>query len=288
MHGVAMKMKDDILKAIQEPMQKYYQDMTTVLGNWQPLERAAGELLEGRDVGDDEIPQVYLPLLQMMRLIAKVTRESEWDWSDPRIQDIFKDKANSALYRIFTTVMVGTVSAILSKVRIGTLVEVGTGPGQVTQSICEEMLKSNISIPLIISDRAPGIVQVREKLAKAYPALTIKAYIWNVNEKPPVELVDSLAKPVLLFERFCLPYAGHEAIDMIAPLADILVMQDDLSITGKKMAFDHLYGKIGTHFLTVSEAMKRLRNYFSFIHTCDREISEAINSGVTTFTLAIK
>ena len=89
MNGEIMINKDAILKAIREPMQQYYQDMTGVLGNWQPLERAAGLLLEGGDVRDDEIPPVYLPLLQMMRLIAKVTRESEWDWADPRIQGIF-------------------------------------------------------------------------------------------------------------------------------------------------------------------------------------------------------
>jgi hypothetical protein len=283
-----MNTREAILKAIQEPMKRYYEDMTTVLGNWQPLERAAGELLEGRDVCDDEIPHVYLPLLQMMRLIGKVTRESEWDWSDPRIQEIFKDKADSPLYRIFTNAMVGTVSAIISRVRVGTLVEVGTGPGQVTQSICEEMIKRNSTIPLIISDRAPGIAQVRKKLAETFPSLAISAYIWNVNEQPPGKLVDSLVKPVLVFERFCLPYAGHEAIDMISPIADILVMQDDLSITGRKMAFDFLYEKIGTKFLTFREAMKHLKKHFSFIHTCDKDITEAINSGVTTFTLAIK
>lgn len=280
--------KDALLKAIREPMKRYYQDMTTVLGNWQPLERAAGILLEGGDVRDDEIPPVYLPLLQMMRLIAKVTSESEWDWADPRIQEIFKDKAASPLYRIFTNVMVATVSAIISTVRVGTLVEVGAGPGQVTKSICEAMMQRKIALPLIISDRAPGILQVCENLTKAFPSLAINAFIWNINEMPPGELVDGLVKPVLVFERFCLPYAGHEAIDMISPLADILVMQDDLSITGRKMAFDFLYERIGTKFLTLGEAMQHLQKHFSFIHTCDREITEAINSGVTTFTLAIK
>jgi len=283
-----MNTKETILKAIEEPMKRYYEDMTTVLGNWQPLERAAGELLEGRDVHDDEIPEVYLPMLQMMRLIAKVTRESDWDWADPRIQEIFKDKAASPLYGIFTRVMAGTVAAIFSNLRIGTLVEVGTGPGQVTQSICEEMVKRNHLIPLIISDRAPGIMQVREKLARAFPSLAITAHIWNVTEPPPGELVDRLVKPVLVFERFCLHYAGNEAIDMISPIADILVMQDDLSITGRKMSFDLLYEKIGTTFLTFSEAMKHLKQHFSFIHTCDAETTEAINSGVTTFTVAIK
>ena len=53
-----MNTKETILKAIEEPMKRYYEDMTTVLGNWQPLERAAGELLEGRDVHDDETGSV--------------------------------------------------------------------------------------------------------------------------------------------------------------------------------------------------------------------------------------
>ncbi len=194
-----MHTKDAILKAIEAPMRRYYEEMTTVLGNWQPLERAAGELLEGRDVSDDEIPSVYLPMLQMMRLIAKVTRESEWDWADPRIQEIFKNKAESPLYRIFTRVMAGTVSAILSNAKVGTLVEVGTGPGQVTHSICEELVKRNLSIPLIISDRAPGIAQVGEKLSRAFPSLSVSAYIWNVNEQPPGDLVDRLARPVLVW-----------------------------------------------------------------------------------------
>ena len=280
--------KDDVLKAIKKPMKQYYDEMTTVLGNWQPLERAAEKLLEGKEATDDEVPDAYLPLLEMMRLIAKVTRESEWDWSNPAVQALFKDKADSPLYKIFTNAIVGTICSIVKKVKVGTLVEVGTGPGQVTKSMCEEMVKSNITIPIVISDRAPGIIQTREYLIKAFPFLSINAFIWNIKEKPPMELVDNLAKPVLVFERFSLPYAGHDAIDMISPIADILIMQDDLSLTGKKMAFDVLYGKIGTQFLTFREAKKRLEKHFSFIHTCDGDITKAINSSVTTFTLAIK
>ena len=150
------------------------------------------------------------------------------------------------------------------------------------------MVKSNITIPIVISDRAPGITQTRENLIKAFASLTINAFIWDINEKPPRKLVDSLAKPVLVFERFSLLYAGHDAIDKLSPIADILIMQDDLSLTGKKMAFDFLYGKIGTQFLTFRETQKRLKKHFSFIHTCDRDITKAINSSVTTFTLAIK
>lgn len=280
--------KEDVLEAIRDPMKKYYAEMTSVLGNWLPLERAAEKLLQGKEASDDEVPNAYLPLLKMMRLIAKVTKESEWDWSNPDIQSIFKDKADSHLYKVFTNAIVGTVSSIFNKVKVGTLVEVGTGPGQVTKNLCEEMVKNNIAIPIVISDMAPAIKQTRETLIKAFPSLNINAFNWNIKEKPPKELVDSLAKPVLVFERFCLPYAGHDAIDMISPIADILIIQDDLSLTGKKMTFDILYGKIGTQFLTFREAKNRLEKHFSFIHICDRDVTQAINSNVATFTLAIK
>jgi hypothetical protein len=54
------------------------------------------------------------------------------------------------------------------------------------------------------------------------------------------------------------------------------------------LSYDILYGKMGTQFLTYREAREHLEKHFSFIHTCDREITKAINSSVTTFTLAIK
>ena len=280
--------KRAVLKCINIPMKQYYREMTATLSNWQPLEDAAEKLLQGQEVRDDEVPAVYLPLIEMMRVIAQVTRESDWDWANPAIQDIFKNKAESQLYKIFTNVMVGTVSSIVKRFRIGTLVEVGTGPGKVTAHLCEEMSKNNIDLPVIISDRAPGIMNILEKLQQSFPTLTLRGFIWDICESPPEELVAHLTPPVLLFERFCLPYAGHDAIDMIAPIADILILQDDLSLTGKKLAFDILYGKMGTHFLTYREAREHLEKYFPFIHTCDREITKAINSSVTTFTLAIK
>ena len=50
---------------------------------------------------------------------------------------------------------------------------------------------------------------------------------------------------MLLFERFCIPYGGYEAIDRVAPVADIYLMVEDLNLTGKKEAYDVIYEKIG-------------------------------------------
>jgi len=280
--------KGTVLECIKAPMAQYLDEMNRTLGNWQPLEIAATKLLEGHKVNDDEVPAVYLPMVEMMRLIAEVTKESEWDWANPAVQKYFANKSESQLYGIFTNAIVGTIAAIIQKVKINTLVEVGTGPGQVSAALCRKMIQNDINIPLIISDRAPGITQTREKLLKDNPSLTIDSFVWDISREPPRELLEKLKKPVLLFERFCLPYAGHSAIDNIAPLADMMIMQDDLSLSGKKASFDILYGRIGTHFLVYKEAKKHLEKNFSFIHTCDKELAQTINYPVTTFTLAIK
>ena len=280
--------KEAILKCIEDPMDQYQQKMTEALGDWTELLDASEKLLAGKVVRDDELSPPFRPMVKMMRLIMQVTKESEWNWSNPAAQEIFKDKAKSKIYKIFTEAIVGIVSSIIRTVEIGTLVEVGTGPGQVTSSLCKEMIENNINIPIVISDRAPSISQTGENLRKSFPSLTIDDFIWDIRENPPKELTATLTTPVLLFERFCLPYAGYIAIDRIGPIADILVMEDDLNLTGKKEAPDVIYEKIGAQFLTFKEAKKHLGKHFSLIHTCDKKNIESINAIVTTFTLAIK
>ena len=280
--------KEAILKCIEYTMDQYQQKMTKSLGDWEPLVDASEKLLAGKVVKDNELPPPIRPLVKMMKLIMEVTKESEWDWSNPAIQEIFKDKAESQIYKIFTESIVGIVFSIMRTVEIGTLVEVGTGPGQVTSGLCKQMIESEINTPIVISDRAPSISQTGKNLRKSFPSLTINDFIWDIGENPPKGLTNALTKPVLLFERFCLPYAGYSAIDKIGPIADILVLEDDLNLTGKKEAPDLLYEKIGAKFLTFKEAKKYLGKHFSLIHTCDKKTIESINAFVTTFTLAVK
>ena len=280
--------KETILACIKEPMEHYYQKMKSTIGNWEPLIGVSEKLLAGKEVENDECPATLLPLLDLMRLIMKVTRESEWNWSNPAIQEAFKAMADSHLYKMFAVTTVKIVSSIITTVEIGTLVEVGTGPGQVTVGLCEEMVKNNITVPMIISDKAPTISQTAEKLRNSFPSLTINDFVWDFREDPPGEMIEKLKKPVLLFERFCIPYGGYDAINKIAPIADILIMVEDLNLAGKKEAYDVIMEKIGSQFFTYREAKEHLEKHFSFIHTCDQKAIEAVNLPVTDFTLAMK
>jgi hypothetical protein len=112
--------------------------------------------------------------------------------------------------------------------------------------------------------------------------------VWDLKKGSHDHFDTSVKKPIMVFERFCMPYAGYDAIDVIAEVADILILVDDLSITGEKASFDRIYERIGSQFLVFEEAKKRLEKHFSFIHVCDREIIDLVNSPVTSFTLAIK
>lgn len=280
--------KKMILDCIKEPLEQYHHKAIATIGNWQPLVVISEKLLAGEKVDDETCPPVLLPIVELMRVIMEVARKSEWDWSNPTIQNVFKNLAESHFYKMFSDTTVGIVLSIIKSVHIGTLIEVGTGPGQVTENLCKEMTLSNISVPLIISDKSPTISAVGEKLRKSFPQLTIKDFVWDFKENPSDELVDMLTRPVLLFERFCIPYGGYGAIDKVSPLADVLIMVEDLNLTGKKEAYDVIMEKIGSQFFIYSEAKKYLEKHFSFIHTCDSKTIEAINLPVTDFTLAIK
>ena len=280
--------KETILECIKEPMDQYHQEAMNTIGNWKPLVDISEKLLAGEKVKNDECPPVLLPIVELMRVIMKVTKESEWDWSNPAIQNVFKDLAESHFYKMFSDATVRIVSSIIRTIKIGTLLEIGTGPGQVTENLCKEMMQHNITVPIIISDKSPTISDIGDNLRKSFPQLTISNFTWDFKKNPPDELIAKLTKPVLLFERFCIPYGGYGSIDRIGPIADILIMVEDLNLTGKKEAYDIIMEKIGSQFFIYEEARKHLEKHFSFIHTCDSKIIETINLPVTDFTLAIK
>jgi hypothetical protein len=281
--------KEAVLASIAEPMQRYHKKMTRDLKDWMPLEDAARLLLEGKPIVYEEYIPDFRPLIKMMGLIVEKAGGPGWDWADPEIRRVFKEVAEGNIYTLFSEVIVDMLVSIMKRVPVRTVVEVGTGPGTVTANLCRTMVENHFEqVPIVISDRVPFITQVGDTLRKAYPSLSISDFIWNVRESAPEELKKQLTSPVLLFERFCMPYTGSAAIENIAPLGDILIIVDDLSLTGKKYAYDQIYGKIGTQFLIFEEVKQRIEKYYSFVHICDRETLEAIHSPVTTFTLAVK
>ena len=281
--------KNTVVEAVTLPMQRYFHTMTRDIADWQPLEDAAERLLQGNDVPDEQLCADFRPLVKMMRLIMRLSGDGAWDWSNPEIRKVFQEVADGAIYTLFADTVVDMVISIMKEVPIGTLVEVGTGPGTVTAALCNDMIRCNLQdVPLIISDRAPTIAHVGQSLRQQFPGLAVTDIIWDIQNPCSSPIMKTLRRPVLVFERFCMPYADYAAIDSVARIADILILIDDLSITGKKYSFDMIYEKIGTKFLVFDTARKHLEQYFSCVHTCDGDTIKAVHSPVTTFTLAVK
>ena len=69
--------------------------------------------------------------------------------------------------------MVGIVASLIKTVPIGTLVEIGTEPGKVTENLCQAMTLYKVTIPLIVSDKSPTIVDVGHTLRKFFRSLPL-------------------------------------------------------------------------------------------------------------------
>jgi len=281
--------KKSVLGGITEPIQRYNHAMSTDFSDWQPLEDAASLMLQGKPVCDEDYIPAFRPLIKMMRVILDKSEVSSWNWSDPEVLAVFKEVSEGTVYKLFAKTIVDIVTSIMKSVDVGMVVEVGAGSGQVSADLCSAMKKNNLTdIPLVISDQSPIIRQAGEHLRKAHPEITIADLQWDLRKGRHEYFDRAIKKPVLVFERFCMPYAGYDAIDVIADIADIVILVDDLSISGKMASFDKIYERIGAQFLIFEEAKKRLEKHFSCIEVCDREIIELVNSPVTSFTLAIK
>ncbi len=66
--------RETILACIKDPMEHYHQTMKSTIGDWKPLIGVSEKLLAGTEVENDECPAALLPLLNLMKLIMKITQ----------------------------------------------------------------------------------------------------------------------------------------------------------------------------------------------------------------------
>jgi hypothetical protein len=281
--GGCMIDNEKIIASAEEPMRDFCKSMKHSIGDWEPYIRVSEKILNGEEVSNDEVQPEMQFMVDWSKLIMTVTRHGQWDWTRPEVQEIYKQYAESMVYKVYADATVGMLIAILKAEKIGTVLEIGTGPGKLAEVLCSEMIKNNISVPIVISDQALGIKTVGANLRKEYPELSISDFVWNITQDPPEELFKNLQKPVLVYERFCIPYGGYETIDRIAPIADILLLVEDFNLVDEKTAYDIIFEKIGLQFFTYQETRKYLEKHFRCIHPF--EDTGAVNLPDTYFFL---
>lgn len=282
-----MQNAENIFAAIEKPLNGFCAAMQRSIGDWRPLQRAADKILAGEKVHPGEVQPQMQFLVDWMQLIMEVTRDGVWDWSSPEAQQTYRHYAESLMYKIFADTLAEVVRAIVQTGRVATVLEIGAGPGKATEALCGAMLAAGVTVPIVISDGAPGIRDTGRSLRARFPGLPISDFIWDIRDEPPGELVQSLKGPVLAFERFCIPYGGYDAIDRIAPVTDMLLMLEDFNLTETKEAYDIIFEKIGLAFFSYAETRARCARHFPHIHAF--ETPTATNLPDTCFfVLAIK
>jgi hypothetical protein len=80
-------------------MEQYCQTMKEMIGNWQPLVEVSEKILAGEEARQDTVPQQLRFLVDWMKLIMQVTSDSEWDWTKPEIQAVYKEIEKSQTVR---------------------------------------------------------------------------------------------------------------------------------------------------------------------------------------------
>jgi hypothetical protein len=93
--------KDQIIVVVKGPMQQYCQIMRQTIGDWQPLLAVSEKKLAGAEVRNGEVQPELEFLVEWMRLIMEVTRDGQWDWTSPAVQAVYKNYADSMIYKTF-------------------------------------------------------------------------------------------------------------------------------------------------------------------------------------------
>ncbi len=262
---------EKIIGCAEKPLTDFCRRMRSDIGDWEPFLRISEKILAGEEVSRDAVQPEMRFLVDWCNLIMDETRHGQWNWNSPDEQAIYQQYAESKMYRIFADALVGIVVNILKTGQIGSVVEIGSGPGKMTEVLCQEMKTNNISIPFILSDGAPGIKNVGNSMRERFPELTIFDFVWDITQDPPEMLIEKLTPPVLVYERFCIPYGGYASIDRIAPIADVLILLEDFNLTDRKDAYDIIFEKIGLQFFTCQETRKHLDKHFKFINALNTD-----------------
>ena len=226
--------KDLIIAAVKEPMAKYCQTMKQTIGDWQPLLTVSEKILAGAEVRNNEVQPELEFLVEWMRLIMEVTRDGQWDWTSPAVQAVYKNYADSMIYKTFAGATVGIVTAIMKTGQVGTVLEIGTGPGQVTEALCREMIEENISAPIIYRTGRLASQVVGENMRKNFPALSISDFVWNIREDSRKNWLKNSLGRCYCMSASASPTAAMNLLTGSRRSRIFMLMVEDLNLTGKK------------------------------------------------------
>ena len=283
-----MLTKELLKEKLADLEEEYFEHIVKHFGEWEVWAEASQKVANREEVKDDEIPEAFLTELEMMRVILEMDDLGKFDWNDPRLRKLFAEVTQAPFY-IFFGEMVTRISLRLAELAgAKTFLEIGAGRANLTDIMLKQMSKEKKTLPLVVTDAQPVILDTIGKLKDEYPQANLETLLWNIMEPPSDELCAKVTSPALLYERYTLNYATLGSIENIAKVADILVLGYLLNYTGKLYAYDEVFKKIGANPLFYKDVKPLLDTHFPNQLIFDQRAIDAIKLPQITLLIAWK
>lgn len=283
-----MLTKELLKEKLADLEEKYVGHLVERFSEWEVWAKASQKIANREEVKDDAIPEAFHTELKMMRVILEMEDLGKFDWNAPRLRKLFAEVTQDPFYIFFGEMITGISLHLADLAGVKTFLEIGAGRANLTGIMLKQMREKNKSMPLVVTDAQPVILQNIGKLKDEYPQVNLETLLWNIVEPPSDELLAKVTSPTLLYERYTLNYANIKAIENIAKVADILVLGDWFNYTGTLYAYDEVFQKIGANPLFYKDVKPLLDDCFPNQYIFDQRALETIKLPNITLLIAWK
>ncbi len=279
---------EGLKKELADLEKQYVDHLIKRFGRWEVWADASQRVADGKEVGEDEVPEAFRAELKMMKVLLEMEASGKFDWNNPKLRQIFGEIAAEEFYTFFGDMITSIALRVARMAGVKTLLEIGAGRANLTNIMLGQMDKAGVQLPLVVTDAQPVIIENVEKLKGSHPGAALTTALWNIMEPPPAPLLEQLTGPTLLYERYTLNYAALKAFENIARVADILILGDWFNCTGKLYAYDEVFKRIGSQPLFFKDVKPLLDQHFPHYMIFDQRAQGAIQLPNITMLLAWK
>lgn len=278
----------ELKKELADLEEQYVDHLIKRFGQWEVWAEASRRVARGEEVKDDEIPKAFHAEMKMMKVILDMETSGTFDWNNPRLRRIFEEIAQEPFYAFFGEMITSIALRVARIAGVKTLLEIGAGKANLTRIMLGQMRKAGFSLPLVVTDAQPIILENIKQLQAGNPRVELETALWNILEPPSDELLGRLDGPTLLYERYTLNYATIKAFENISRVADVLILGDWFNHSGRLFAYDDVFKKIGAQPLFYRDVEPLLERYFPNRLIFDQRAVDAIKLPNITMLIAWK
>lgn len=255
---------------------------------WKDFAQATRRIYQGEQVEEEGVPASYLHEFRMMREILKMEATGKFDWTNPVLKESFSHFVTSDYYKIWGATITEISLRLVQLSGVKTLVEIGAGKGNLTEIMITGLDKAGITIPLVVTDVSPAVLENIGKLKNRFQHMPVETMPWDIKEQPPAALMKKIQHPCLLYERASIVYSTIASLENIANIADIVVLGDMFNYTGELYAYDDIAKKIGGVPLFYSQIRPLMKKCFRDHFMFDLRAQQELGYPTTTILVAWK